>query len=273
MPSNRIIKRAGLCTKYNFDIWGSASGNTKFLGLINRLYLSPRFMKEVEHGLKRYKQVAKMQRLLNRYKFTRWYWRYWKAHTYKVLQFQDPYPVYDRPKNMTQVYKKRTMHNFMILKNLRLRIYLGYKKEYQYRQYLATTRRTFCENHTDAMTRTLECRLSHLLLRAGFAKNMEISRALIINGYIRVNNQIITNPAFLVSISSITRLVLPEYLEKSELRDDLVFTYQRTSFPAYFIVNWKLMSIRFAGSINSRRFSHPHFNLKANDVSFFYSAL
>jgi len=230
-------------------------------------------MKEIENALQKYRYLAKTQPKLWKYRFTRWYWRSWRANTAQVLSFQDPYPVYDRPKNMTQVFKRRSMHNFLILKNLRMRLYLGYKKEYQYRQYLSIARRSFCENHTDVMTRVLECRISHLLLRAGFAKNMEIARYLVKYGYVRVNNSIIINPNFMVPVSAVTRLVLPDYLKLSELADDLLFTFQRTAYSRYFLVNWKLMTIRFVQNPNARQFSHPHLNLNANDVSFFYSAI
>lgn len=273
MPSNRLIKRTALSTKYNFDIWGFTHGDVKFSGLMNRLYLSPRFMLEVKNALIRHKYEQKILNTAFKYRLTQWYWRAWKSATAKILAFRDPFPAYDRPKNMTQVLKKRSMHNLLILKNLRLRLYFGYKKEYQYREYLSWARRTVGKTHTELITQLLESRLVHLILRAGFAKNAEIARYLIINGYIRVNNQICTNPDYIVAVTAVVRMILPDYLEYSDLVNPLIYTYQRISIPKYFIINWKLMSIRFVENPTTRHFSHPHFNLRSTDVSFFYGAI
>jgi hypothetical protein len=109
MPSNSIIKRTSLCTKYNFDIWGKCIGDDKFLGLINRLYLSPRFMLEIENALKRYRFVTQMQAGRLKYKFSHFFWKNWKRHTNAVLSFRDHLPAYVSSKNMTQVLKKRSM--------------------------------------------------------------------------------------------------------------------------------------------------------------------
>jgi hypothetical protein len=122
MPSNSIIKRTSLCTKYNFDIWGKTIRNSKFLGLINRLYLSPRFMLEVRNALNRYRFIVEQGNTPLMFSFNQAFWRDWKKTKGAILAFRDPFPAFDRPKNMTQVLKKRSMHNFMHLKNLRIAI-------------------------------------------------------------------------------------------------------------------------------------------------------
>lgn len=230
-------------------------------------------MLEVQKNLDRFKNEPRIIKQITKFRFTRWYWKAWKANTAQVLAFQDPYPAYDRPKNLTQILKKRSIQNLLILKNRRLRLYLGYKKEYQYRKLMMLTRRSFFETHTEVMTQVLECRLFHLILRAGFVKNAEIAQTLIKLGHVRVNDIIVKDPHYIVPVTAVTRLLLPDYLRYSELGRSVIFTYQRIAHPTYFIINWKLMTIRFAQIPNSRQFSHPQFNLKSNDVSFFYGAI
>jgi ribosomal protein S4 len=73
------------------------------------------------------------------------------------------------------------------LKNLRTRLLLGYKKEYQYRQYLLKARNFMSINFTEKMFLYLEGNVSHQMQRFGFAKNAEIAHELMRNGHVRVN--------------------------------------------------------------------------------------
>jgi len=60
MPSTKIIKRASLGVKYDFDIWGVSTGNLKSSGLARRLFLKPRFVKDIRKAVTRARGARKL---------------------------------------------------------------------------------------------------------------------------------------------------------------------------------------------------------------------
>jgi hypothetical protein len=67
------------------------------------------------------------------------------------------------------------------------------------------------------------------------------------------------------------RVKTPHWQQDSEIIQNLAKPWYKISHPNYLIINWKLNTVRFVGKPKARQFSHPHLNLSANDVSFYYS--
>jgi ribosomal protein S4 len=228
-------------------------------------------MLEVRNALNRYRFIVEQGNTPLMFSFNQAFWRDWKKTKGAILAFRDPFPAFDRPKNMTQVLKKRSMHNFMHLKNLRLRLYLGYKKEYQYRQYLLKARNFMSITFTEKMFLYLEGNVSHMMQRFGFAKNAEIALDMMKHGHVRANYVEKITKRHQLKTYEVFQVKTPKWQQDSDEIKNITQTLHYVTHPSHLVVNWKLNTIRFVGKPKSRHFSHPHMNLKANDVAFYYS--
>jgi len=172
---------------------------------------------------------------------------WWKSATKQILRFRDPYPAFDRPKDQTQVYRRRSFSNDLICKMIRMRMYFGYSKEYQFRTFLAKARNRRYPNLPNATAFILECRLPYMLLRAGFVKNYEFAQYLVKLGCVTVKEIPITDIHYIVPRNSWVRLKFPphlEHLRQGKYVKNRIFTYQRIALSSHFEINWKLLKVR-----------------------------
>jgi len=273
MPSIRVIKRAQLCTKYDFDIWGVSTSNIKYDGLVERLYLKPRFVRDVKKSFdvvrSRRKELSPRLKPLSYKRHFLW----WRSRISQILKHRDPYPAFDRPKDMSRVLRRRSRSSTLSCQSIRFKFYLGYSKEYQYRKFLARAKYMKWLNMTNNLGLILESRLSFFLLRAGLVKNYEIAHYFVRCGFVRVNEQVNTDIHYLVPYGSWIRIVIPDYLKDSDYYKKRIFTYQRIMAPRHFEVNWKLLKARLVTRPSPKTMSFPFFTFRIQTAAAFAAPL
>jgi len=273
MPSTKIIKRTALCTKYDFDIWGVTTGDIKYDGLVQRLYLRPRFVYDIRKcfSLVRYKR--KIFKHQNKKLTFRRHFSWWKSRISRILKHQDPFPAFDRKKDMTRVLRRRSRSSTLICQSMRLKFYLGYTREFQFRKFLARCKYFRWLNLPNTLAHVIDCRLPFFLLRVGFVKNYEIAHYFVRSGFVRINEEVVTDIHRIVPFLGWIRIVIPNYLKESEYYKNRIFTYQRVSFSKHFEVNWKLLKARLVRRPNPRTYSLPFFTLRLRTLGFLASQL
>lgn len=273
MPSSKVIKRTQLCTKYDFDIWGVTSGSTKYDGLAQRLYLKPRFVNDIQKcfSIVRYKRAI-LKPLLKKIGFKK-HLSWWKSRISQILKHRDPFPAFDRRKDMSRVLRRRSRSSALNCQSLRLKFYLGFTREFQFKKFLARCKYYRNLNLPNTLALIIDSRLPFLLIRTGLVKNYEIAHYFIRAGFVRVNETVVTDIHHVVPFLSWVRLVIPVYLKNSDYYKNRIFTYQRVSFSRHYEVNWKLLKARLVLRPNPTTFALPFFTLKLRTIGFLASAL
>jgi len=218
-----------------------------------------------------HKKIHNLKNLVSRKHYS-----WWKSATKKILRYRDPFPAFDRPKNQTQVYRARSFSNDLICKMIRVRMYFGFSKEYQFRTFLGKARNRSLPNHPSALAHILECRLPYMILRAGFVKNYEFAQYLVKLGCVTVNETPITDIHYIVPFRAWVRLKYPpllEFLEQGSYASNRTFSYQRVALSSHFEINWKLMKVRLVNAARPRTTMFPFFTTSVGAISSFYSAL
>lgn len=273
MPSVRVIKRAQLCTKYDFDIWGTSTSNVKYEGLAQRLYLKPRFVKDVKKAFNAVRFKRKELRPSMRKLSYRKHYLWWRSRISQILKHRDPFPAFDRPKDMSRVLRRRSRSSTLSCQSIRFKFYLGYSKEYQYRKFLARCKYKKWLNMTNNLALILESRLPFFLLRAGLVKNYEIAHYFVRCGFVRVNEQVNTDIHYLVPYGSWIRIVIPKHLKQSAYYKKRIFTYQRIMAPRHFEINWKLLKARLVKRPSPKTMSFPFFTFRIQTAAAFAAPL
>lgn len=273
MPSTRIIKRAKICTKYDFDIFGVSTGNVKYDGLAQRLYLKPRFVRDVKKTFDIVRSKRKTTRSSLKQLTYKKHFLWWRSRISQILKHRDPFPAFDRPKDMSRVLRRRSRSSTLNCQSIRFRFYLGYSKEHQYRKFLGRCKYMKWLNVTNNLGLILESRLPFFLLRAGLVKNYEIAHYFVRAGFVRVNEQVNTDIHYIVPYGSWIRIVIPKFLKQSAYYKKRIFTYQRIMAPRHFEINWKLLKARLVKRPSPKTMSFPFFTFRLQTAAAFASAL
>jgi hypothetical protein len=121
----------------------------------------------------------------------------------------------------------------------------------------------------------IETRLDIILYRSNIFNNPRIARSFIKNGYVRVNNKKVFNPAFRAPINSFIDFVLPDYFYfnllayfKLSISKNLIFRPESTNLS----VSYKLLRIIVDSQIDIKGVFYP-FSFNINHFYRLYSIL